>query len=407
MLAIHRRAWVADANSTLPDSSRDLECSKSRDRGRVLHVCLVGLQRFLGPVGVCRYTANLFSSLRESDDIRVTLVLGKWQKEYYREAFGLDVNDPHILWVNLWRPSISRYWWSLKELPRLVQRIDADVVHALHQMPVVKELFQVPLVLTIHDLYAYDEPRALGYPNVYLNRFAIRSCLRASDEVVSISRFTRSRLQHWFPKLNERMMLPVIYQQVRVAEPRRDLDQLATVPARIFLCVAQHRKNKNLDLVIQSYHLGIERQLIDKDCQLVIVGSQGTETGNLKSISRRGSGVHFLDSLSDSGLAYLYSVCLLFICASSIEGFCLPVAEALLFSCRIVCPDIPVIREVAGEQATYFDLEPRSPDALLRAMLRSLAPDDGCRAKAPLSTSDPAKEWVQLYQEVHGRFAEA
>ena len=33
-----------------------------------------------------------------------------------------------------------------KELPRLVQRIDADVVHALHQMPVVKEFFQVPLV---------------------------------------------------------------------------------------------------------------------------------------------------------------------------------------------------------------------------------------------------------------------
>ena len=147
----------------------------------------------------------------------------------------------------------------------------------------------------------------------------------------------------------------------------------------------------------------IERQLIDKNCQLVIVGSQGPETGYLRRISRRGSGVQFLDSLSDSSLAYLYSVCELFICASSIEGFCLPVAEALLFSCRIVCPDIPVIREVAGEQATYFNLEPRSADALLRAIVRSLASDDEFPAKAPLPTSDPAKQWIQLYHGVHDR----
>jgi glycosyltransferase involved in cell wall biosynthesis len=390
----------------------DVESSNTRPmqpRGGVVkkqnsvHVLLIGLHRFTKPVGLCRYTANLFTCLREVELLRVTLVLGSWQREYYREALQMDVQDPNILWVDLWRPSVSRYWWYVWRLPKLARQFNVDVVHALHQIPVVKRFFKNPIVLTIHDMYAYDTPEVLGYPNVYLNRLAIRSSLRASDQVVSISHFSRDRLCHWFPKLGTRMMLPVIYQEVRVAEPRPDPERVAATPPRMFLCVAQHRKNKNLDLLMESYFLGLDRGAIERSTQLVIVGSKGPETEYLKDLASRRSGVHFLDSISDEHLAYLYSSCEVFICASGIEGFCLPVAEALLFSCRVVCPNIPVLKEVAGERATYFELEPRSPDALLRAIVRSLASDEEFRAKAPLSTSDPAKEWVQLYQGVHDR----
>lgn len=365
-----------------------------------VHVLLVGLHRFTKPVGTCRYTANLFNCLRKVDSLRVTLVLGSWQKDYYREAFQMDVQDPHIIWVDLRHPAFSRYWWCAWGLPRLARQLSVDVVHALHQIPVVKRSLRARFVLTVHDLYAYDTPEALGYPNVYFNRLAIRSSLNASDEVASISCFTRGRLCHWFPELEKRMTLPVIYPEVRVAEPVPNPGQDAVAPARMILCVAQHRKNKNLDLVIESYFLALERGVIERTTQMVIVGSEGPETEHLKDLARRAPGVHFLSSISDEHLAYLYSSCEVFVCASGIEGFCLPVAEALLFSCRVVCPNIPVLKEVAGERATYFELELRSPDAILNAIQSSLSSSRHTTGSSRLLDSNPAEEWTNLYRKV-------
>lgn len=37
------------------------------------------------------------------------------------------------------------------------------------------------------------------------------------------------------------------------------------------------------------------------------------------------------------------------------EGFCLPVLEGQRFGVPVVCSDIPVLREVAGKGARFFD----------------------------------------------------
>ncbi|MGI4755806.1 MAG: glycosyltransferase [Janthinobacterium lividum] len=363
------------------------------------HVLLVGLQRFTKPVGLCRYTANLFNRLRTVPALHVTLVLGAWQKNYYRDILQVDVEDPNIIWVDLRKPSISRYGWCLWSLPKLARKLRVDVVHLLHQLPVLKALFHCPVILTMHDLYAYDNPEAIGYPNVYLNRLVIQSSLRASAEVVSISHVTKDRLCHWFPKLQRRMALPVIYQSVAVAEPDAGA---APIEGKFILCVAQHRKHKNLDLAIESYFLGISQGALDPTTRLLIVGSEGPETPHLKSVAGRVPGVQFLESIPDEYLAYLYKGCEVFLCASSTEGFCLPLVEAMLFSCRVVCADIPILNEVAGERATYFTLEGHSPQVVLDAVLLSLSSDRHTVGSSRLLSQHPEEEWTALYDRVAG-----
>ena len=300
----------------------------------------------------------------------MTLVLGAWQKEYYRSALGVNVEDERILWIDLALPSYTRYGWYLWNLPRLARSLNVDIVHFLHPLPVIKRLFHCPVVLTIHDLYAYDEPGVIGYPNLYLNRLVIRSSIRASTEIVSISQFTQERLLHWFPHLRERMMLPVIYQSVSINKPEIPTNPLGY---KFLLCVAQHRIHKNLDLVIESHSRAIARGVIAANTKLLIVGSEGPATRDLHELARKVPGVVFLDTISDGHLAFLYSACEFYICASSIEGFCLPLVEAMLFACRVVCSDIPVLKEVAGDDATYFELQNHDPDALLEAIQTALA----------------------------------
>jgi glycosyltransferase involved in cell wall biosynthesis len=367
-----------------------------------MRILLVGLHRFTQPFGLCRYTANLFLSLKEVEGIQVILVLGTWQRKYYERAFRLNVDDPDIIWVDLERPAISRYGWYLRDAPNLARRLNANAVHAAFPMPFLKRAFPCPIVTTMHDLFAYDEPKSIGFPNVWVNKLVLQQSIRASDGIISISQFAKDSLQKWFPRLEARMPLPVVYQDVlpRTLEALESGAPNTAPDGKFLLCVAHHRKNKNLDLIIEAYDKALKSGVIHASTGLVIVGSEGPETPRLKPMMERNNGVRFLSGIPDKQLADLYKSCEALICASSIEGFCLPVAEALSFSRRVVCSDIPVLREVAGEQATYFALEPRSPDALVKAIdecLKSTGPNILRSARV---RQNPGEEVVRVYRSV-------
>ena len=367
-----------------------------------MHVLIVGLHRFTQPFGFCRYTANLFLSLKRAESLRVTLVLGAWQREYYERALNLDVDDPDIIWVDLKRPAISRYFWYLRGVPRLARKLNVSVVHAAFPMPFIKAWFACPIVTTMHDLYAYDAPESIGFPNVWLNRFVLRLGISSSSAIISISRSSKDSLLKWFPYLDKRIPLPVIYQEFRprTAAMANSIDSAQRNEANFLLSVGQHRKNKNLDLTIEAYYKAIDAGVIDAETHLVIVGSEGPETENLRSLAGQRAGVRFLSAIPDEQLFGLYKSCKAFVCASSIEGFCIPVAEALSFSCRVVCSDIPVLREVAGEQGTFFSLEPRSPEALVEAIQLSLKSHHHTCLRAELLQAISGDQVVHLYSSV-------
>ena len=81
--------------------------------------------------------------------------------------------------------------------------------------------------------------------------------------------------------------------------------------------------------------------------------------------------VIFTSSLSDIELCWLYQNCELFVCPSATEGFCLPLAEALYFSCRIVCSDIPILREVGDSDCIYFSLKGETINNLSTAIINA------------------------------------
>lgn len=94
---------------------------------------------------------------------------------------------------------------------------------------------------------------------------------------------------------------------------------------------------------------------------LVIVGKCGWMVdelvSKLRNHSEAGKNLHWLDRASDEYLdkVYAHSTCL--IAASYGEGFGLPIIEAAKYKLPIICRDIEVFREVAGEHAFYFDTE--------------------------------------------------
>ncbi|MGL5880971.1 MAG: glycosyltransferase family 4 protein, partial [Xenococcaceae cyanobacterium] len=83
------------------------------------------------------------------------------------------------------------------------------------------------------------------------------------------------------------------------------------------------------------------------------------------------------------------------------EGFCLPLAEALHFSCRIVCSDIPIFREIGSSSCTYFELQGDPVRNLSQSMIHALEkPLRKASKDVRFSKSDVAARYLDFYSAI-------
>jgi len=97
---------------------------------------------------------------------------------------------------------------------------------------------------------------------------------------------------------------------------------------------------------------------------------------------RRGMKFAFIESTDEETLAELYRTTKTYVCPSVLEGFGMPLVEALASNCNVACSDIPVFHEVCGNDALYFN--PHDATDLARALQESLElpPPDYAQAYA-------------------------
>lgn len=338
-----------------------------------MHVVIAALSSARQPSGICRHAANLATALAARPGTRATLLVGDWQHDYFRQAFGIkDGGALRLLPVGVTRHPVVRNAWYYFALPEIARECEADLVHLAFPVPIRRSAVACPLVVSLHDLYPYDIPRNFGHMRAMFNRMFLRSCLHSSDAVVCSSDFTMKRLHHCMPEI-EKSKATRMYQMVKL-DPRvaHAPTALASDTRPFLLAVAQHRSNKNLDLLLRGF---IELRAITQlqHVRLIIVGAEGPETAKLHALVQGSSledHVLFQSAVTDPELCWLYRNCELLVVPSSIEGFCLPVAEGLRCGSRILCSDIPVLREVGGPSCHFVDLAQSQPAIALAAAVQ-------------------------------------
>lgn len=337
-----------------------------------MHILISALSRFNSPSGVCRYAANLAKCLDGIEQIsRITLVLGSWQEKYFLEDFQINSEKIKVYPVNIKNSSIYRNIWFVLHLHKITKIINADLVHLSFPIPFFRFVFPYPVIATIHDFYPFDNPENFGFPNYLFNQLFTKICVNNADGITCVSQVTLSRLKYYFPKIYNQKFPTVIYNYVDFQNTQSQSPNIIENTPFI-LAVGQHRKNKNLDLLIQVYGLLIQNWQIDSTTKLIVVGSEGPETQRLLQLVNNLSlqkSVIFSSCLSDPELCWLYQNCELFVCPSASEGFCLPLVEALYFCCKIICSDIPILREVGNSDCIYFSLEGETVKNLSTAII--------------------------------------
>jgi glycosyltransferase involved in cell wall biosynthesis len=95
----------------------------------------------------------------------------------------------------------------------------------------------------------------------------------------------------------------------------------------------------------------------NKDLKLILVGQKDFFYKRLEEENALSERIIFYGKATDRELANLYTNAIALVMPSLMEGFGLPVLEAMSLRCLVVCSDIPAFREIAANSAIYFNPE--------------------------------------------------
>lgn len=355
--------------------------------------------------GLQRHALNVVRCLLPESEIdAVHLVIAPWQRNLVQaQSFR---QDPRLIVhvAEMERGSLSRNLWYYRKLPELAAQLRADLVHLSYPMPVNSADFSCPTMVTLHDLYPYEIPMNFGFPKFIFNRIVLQQCLRNVQAIAAVSDITLLRLKQYAP--------PAVWQKaIRIyncveAEPVSDVKppNLGWKDKPFLLCVAQHRRNKNIPLLIRTFARMLRSGQVGEDMKLVIVGIAGPETRMIRGLVATlgvGRNVGLLEGVSEVELQWCYKRCDAVVSPSITEGFGLPVAEALLTGGRIICSDIPAFREVGDEHCRFVALGNDAERTLAAEIATALdEPKSPPRRLPQFSAPVLAKQYVSLYRRL-------
>jgi alpha-1,3-rhamnosyl/mannosyltransferase len=247
----------------------------------------------------------------------------------------------------------------LELFARIPKDVDAVIFTNYVSMPLIKRRKKV---VVVYDLSFLDVPEYAHPINLkYLQRFCPPS-VKSADIVITISEFTKQRLQHYFPDLTAKIVvtpIPPQQNEIGVKEIGGRLEELGVKAKGYILYMGTVEPRKNLETLMQAY-VKLSPEIKNK-YSLVIAGGKGWKDESiLKSLKRcqdEGHNIITTGYVSSAEKSALYANASCFVLASHYEGFGMPLLEAMQHDIPVISSDIPVFHEVAASAALYFDKE--------------------------------------------------
>ncbi len=349
--------------------------------------------------GIGRYARELLAGMEQVAPANQYLV-------YTNREPGIDPGVNTALRTGprrLGRVGYEQFW-----LPAQLMRDRPDVYHSLdYTLPLAA---RGNFVITVHDLIYLRHPEGTSLRARVLYRVLTRASIARARKVITVSDYTAREIAEYFSVPREKLrVIPhgVNPQLQRVAASADSSSAMGALGIRkpfvLFVGLLTPRKGV-LDLI--GAFERIQRQT-GAEC-LVLAGSPGagyeriTERISASPVRER---ILLAGPVDDVTLASLYSEAAVFSLPSHLEGFGLPVLEAMLLGCPVVVSISSSLPEVVGEAG----LVARTGDAVsLGEAIARVLTEPGCadalaeagRQRAGLFTWEKTAELtLAVYEE--------
>ncbi len=304
----------------------------------------------------------------------------------------------------------QRIIWEQLVLPWLVRRLKLDLIHS---PGFVAPLFSsCPSVVTILDLIYRDFPQTFPPLARFWMEFLVAKSARRSSAVITLSEYSRGEIIWEFdiPSGKSRVIYMGVEESRADRLPPAEREELLLrhgIERPYILTVSATHPHKNLLRLVEAYS---RLETGEKRHQLVIVGVRHNRYHcRLREVVERlelEKDVVLTGWVPEEVKETFYSEARLLVFPSLLEGFGLPVLEAMKRGLPVACSDVPSLKEAAGEGAFLFD--PYSTEEIARAIRECLSNEElrgkliakGRDHAARFSWEKTARETIELYRWV-------
>lgn len=314
------------------------------------------------PGGTAIAAVELGRVLATRDDVSVVGVAGRHRRDAtagYAPSVAmayLPIAGPFLVESSL------RFGW-----PRVERATGPiDVLHATSIIPFAAAA-NVPLVVTVHDLAFLHHPQYFTARGRSVFARSLDIVRRRAALVLCSSRTTLDDcLANGFDP--ERLRLVPLGVRARTAT-RQDVVEARSrlgLPTEFLLFVGTLEPRKNLPRLLQAH-----ARLGDAVPPLVIVGAAGWANDSLAPLLAEAKNVVVVGHVADEDLPALYAGASAMCYPSLMEGFGLPILEAMSHGTAVVTSSGTSTEEVAGGAAVLVD--PLDVDSIADGIRDALA----------------------------------
>jgi glycosyltransferase involved in cell wall biosynthesis len=361
--------------------------------------------------GIGRYAAELLPALAVRADIELHLFAGRDLPAAVRAAPWADTVRWTTLPVRAGGPPLHLAA-TLAAIPALAKMRRLDVLHGPANV-VARVAPGVGRVVTMHDTIWRHAGTDWGPAQAIraMERVSVPT-VRAADRVVAVSHAAADDLVIQLGLDPQRV--DVVPHGVRPAAPSAAITEEAELRHRlelgdgaVVLCVAQKRRYKRQDVLVRA--LGA---VDDPSVHLVLPGEPTPFEAELRTLASElgvADQVRFPDWVSDADLEGLYALSTCIVLPSELEGFGMPVLEAMVRGVPVACSGRGALSEVAGDAALTFDPNDQAAVAgalrrlLSDAALRRELADRGRKRASKFTWERAAQRTMDTYLRVTGR----
>lgn len=217
----------------------------------------------------------------------------------------------------------------LYDIPRLVRRINADVVHTQYVLP-IRAGYTAKRHVTLYDVLYEDFPALFSPFYRWSRRLIFGWSARRADLITSISEYSRSRIAALYgrPEQDIRLVYPgVVEDEHSIVAPNN------VTRENSILYVSRFEKRKNHLSLLNSFQ---ELRKSNPGLRMVLVGFEidGTLAKVRDFITSQGldAAIDIRSRISDEELANLYRTSGAVVYPSFGEGFGMPIIESFLMN---------------------------------------------------------------------------
>jgi len=258
-------------------------------------------------------------------------------------------------------------------------------------------------ITTIHDLTFKHFPKFFSIKSrIWFKILNVQKEITESNKIIAVSNFTKKDITRTY-KINPKKII-TIHEGI---DPNfannlnfKKIEKIRhkyKLPQKFFLFLSTIEPRKNINNLIESYEIFTKKWPEYSNIHLVIAGKTNNEIFS-KITGKNTKNIHFPGFINEKDKATIYVMATTFIYPSIMEGFGLPLLEAMKCEVPIITSNNSSIPEVVEKSAILIN--PINTNQIAKAMHESLSPRTRIKLKILMEKQVKKFSWEKCAKKL-------